>query len=394
MKTRLLLPLLALLPLAACDQPADEADGGIVEPSVDGKSDEFSGVEDGGTIRFGETIDGTFDEDFQFFEYSFRAREDAVLDIEITQAGSSQGLDTTLFLYRNDADGGAPSRIAVDDDEGWGALSRIEGFRLYAEGEYTIVVGTKGGTGRGNFRLSLGCDSGECAPETPQAECHPFFQEALQECFVEIGQYDYEFETPAFELVADCRDWAQDSTESICPDDDEPLCFDSTPAFDACMAVWEAEYVRPATNLTGTSGEGLDALQEAVWASEHCNVGEDAGCTFNSSLYRFEGDAPKPAALLAFAREQTEVGPGAFLDQTLEANTDALKSLVDNYEAGEAFDAFLAAEGLQLDEAQVAVSESFGDFSWNWGDCNGAVVTATFPSAARVLILEDMFCYG
>ena len=226
MKTRLLLPLLALLPLTACDSSEPEADG-VVEPGLDGKMDEFSGVEDGGVLRFGETVDGVFDEDFQFFEYSFRAREDAVLHIEITRAGSSSDLDTTLFLYRN-APGSAPSRIAFDDASGWGSLSRISDFRLYSEGEYTIVVGTKNATGRGRFRLSLGCASGACEPETPVAACHPFFQEALQECFAEVGS-DLEFEVPGHALVDECSGWVNDSTESLCPEEGEPLCEDSTP---------------------------------------------------------------------------------------------------------------------------------------------------------------------
>ncbi len=394
MKTRLLLPLLALFPVSACDQPEEAVDAGVVEPSIDGKTDEFSGVENGGTLRFGETVDGAFDEDFQFFEYTFRAREDAQLDIEITQAGSSRDLDTTLFLYRNDPDGGAPSRIAFDNDDGWGDLSRIRDFRLFSEGEYTIVVGTAGATGRGRFRLSLGCASGECEPETPIPECHPHFQAALEECFVEIGQWDASFEIPAHELVGECEDWASDSTEALCPDEDEPLCFDSGPAFDACMDVWETEYVRPATGLQRVEVENLQLLHERVWDSENCNAGEDAGCGFNAGVYSYDGDAPSAAALLAFARSQSEIGPGAFLDQTLEADAGALPRLVDNYNAGAALDLVLDEAGLDFDEARVAVGDSFSEFQWNWGDCEGAVLTATFPTAQRVIVIEDFFCYG
>lgn len=395
MKNRLLLPLLALLPLTACDQPAEgNTDDGIVEPGVDGKSDEFNGVTDGGTLRFGESIEGSFDEDFQFFEYTFRARADAELDIEITRSGSSSSLDTTLFLYRNDADGGAPSRITIDDDEGWGALSRIRDFRLFSEGEYTIVVGTKGATGRGNFRLSLGCTNGDCEPEAPQAECNPFFEEALVECFVEIGGLDYEFEVPAFELVGECQDWVDESTESICPTEDEPLCVDSEPALTACMNQWEAEYVRPASGLSEDNDGGLDALVQSVSDSENCDGGEDAGCSFEGTLYRYEGDAPDAASLLAFARAQTEIGPGAFLNQTLESEASALKSIIENYGVDDEFEAFLTDAGLDLDEAQVSVSDSFGEFQWNWGECEGGLVTATFPSAQRVLVVQDMFCAG
>ena len=394
MKTRLLLPLLALLPVVACDSSEPASEDGVVEPSIDGKSDEFSGVEDRGTLRFGDTVDGTFDEDFQFFEYTFHARANAELDIEITQAGSSRDLDTTLFLYRNDPDGGAPSRIGFDDDGGYGALSRITDYRLYSEGEYTIVVGTKSARGRGNFRLSLGCTSGECESEVPTPECHPFFEEALAECFEEIGGYDYGFEVPGYELIDECHDWVTDSTESICPTDDEPLCEDSTPFVDACVAKWETEYVRPANGLTGRSNAALDAFATTVADSDVCDGGEDAGCWFSASLFSYEGEAPGAPALLSFAREQSDVGPGTFLDQSFDTNSETLTNLADQFGARAEFDAFVADAGLTLDDASVSVGNAHGEFQWNWGDCEGAVFAAAFPTERRVLVLQDVYCNG
>lgn len=392
MKTRLLLPLVALLPALACDTSEPAASDGIVEPSLDSKSDEFSGVENGGTLRFGEAVEGTFDQDFQFFEYTFRAREDAVLDIEITQAGSSRDLDTTLFLYRNDANG-APSRIAFDDDAGYGDLSHIEDFRLYAEGEYTIVVGTKDAQGRGDFRLSLGCTSGDCQPESTP-ECHPFFEEALAECFEEIGAYEYGFEVPGHELIDECHDWVSDSTESICPTDDEPLCEDSTPFLDACTAKWELEYVRPATGLTAKHSDTLDTFATTVSDSDVCDGGEDAGCWFSAGLYSYDGEVPSAAALISFAREQSDVGPGTFLDQTLDADGTALTTLANSFGARAEFDAFVGDAGLDLDSATVAIGNAHGEFQWNWGDCEGAMFAAAFPGQQQVLVIQDVYCNG
>ena len=82
---------------------------------------------------------------------------------------------------------------------------------------------------------------------------------------------------PAFELVGECQNWVDDSTESICPDDDEPLCVDSEPALAACMNQWEAEYVRPPTGLSEDSDGGLDALVASVSDAPNCDGGEDAG---------------------------------------------------------------------------------------------------------------------
>lgn len=391
MKTYVL-PILALLPLAACDTQESEQDAGVVEPSLDGKSDEFSGVENGGTISFGDEVRATFDEDFQFFEYTFRARENAQLDIEITQAGSSQGLDTTLFLYRNEA-GASPSRIGFDDDSGYGALSRISDYRLFSEGEYTIVVGTKSATGRGDFRLTLGCDSGECGPVAEPAACHPHFQGALEECMQEFAA-DSGYEDHAYNLVEDCEYWVDDSTEALCPDDDEPLCFDSSDALEACMTNARSEYARPTTALSSADDASFEALEQGVFESDGCNVGEDAGCVFGVGFYSVDGDMPSAAQLLAYARQVSDIGPSAYLQQTLESDVTALRSIEERYAIEGALETALELEGLRIEDAHVSVTETFGEVQWNWGDCEGGSIVAAFPEAGRVLILEDLFCYG
>lgn len=392
MKTSLL-PLLALLPLAACDPASSEpSDEGVVEPSLDGKNDQFSGVENGGTLSFGDEVNGTFDEDFQFFEYTFRARENAELDIEITRTGSSQGLDTTLFLYRNAA-GEAPTRIGFDDDSGYGGLSRLSDFRLYAEGEYTIVVGTKSATGRGNFRLSLGCGSESCEPVAEPAACHPHFQDALEECMQEFAA-DSGYEDHAYNLVEDCESWVDDSTEALCPDEDEPLCVDSSDELEACMANARSEYARPTTALTSIDDASFEAFEQGVFESDGCNVGEDAGCVFGVGFYRVDGDMPSAAQLLAYARQVSQIGPSAYLQQTLDSDISALRSVEERYGNEGALQTALELEGLDIDDAQVSVTETIRDVQWNWGECEGGSIIAAFPEAGRVLILEDLFCYG
>lgn len=392
MKTHVL-PLLALLPLVACDasEPAQQDDG-VVEPNLDGKNDEFSGVENGGTISFGDAVTGTFDEDFQFFEYTFRAREDAELDIEITRTGSSRSLDTTLFLYRNEA-GAAPSRIGFDDDSGYGALSRISDYRLYSEGEYTIVIGTKGASGRGNFRLTLGCDSGECGPVAEPAACHPHFQSALEECMQEFAA-DSGYEDHAYNLVDDCEGWVDDSTEALCPDDDEPLCLDSSDALEACMTNARSAYARPTNALTSIDDASFEAFEQGVFESDGCNVGEDAGCVFDVGFYSVDGDMPSTPQLLAYARQVSQIGAGAYLQQSLESDVGTLRAIEARYGGEGALEAALELEGLRIEDAHVSVTETFGEVQWNWGDCEGGSIVATFPDAGRVLIIEDLFCYG
>ncbi len=125
----------------------------IIEPNFDEKGDGFSSsVTDLGSLEFGAETSHAFEADFQFFSFTFDAVRSAEVGIEVTQRGSSRGLDTTLFVYRM-AVGQEPRRIAFDDDDGFGALSKLAALRLFTDDRYAVVVGTK--NGRGRFRLTV-----------------------------------------------------------------------------------------------------------------------------------------------------------------------------------------------------------------------------------------------
>jgi hypothetical protein len=90
--------------------------------------------------------------------------------LEVTHLGSSMGLDTGLFLYGPRQANGSwgTTLVAVDDDAGYGQLSKLGAVSLPQGGQYLAVVSTGSGAGK-QFRLQLDCLNGQCAPPVDPA---------------------------------------------------------------------------------------------------------------------------------------------------------------------------------------------------------------------------------
>lgn len=210
MTARALLALAAFLPLAACAD--DPPKGEVVAPVFAGKADVGDRVTLRGDLAFGDdaAVAGAFTEDLMFDAWVLNARPGARLLLEVTQRGSSRGLDTTLYVYgprTADGDYGA-SAIAFDDDAGWGLLSRLRDLELVDGGEYLVVVGTATGRGRGDYRLRAVCASDDCAPVEVARACHPDLAAAVHACVAD-WQQDIDFDPYTMtetELLAQCAD--------------------------------------------------------------------------------------------------------------------------------------------------------------------------------------------
>jgi len=170
MPTSKLLALATLAALSAC--VTDDTDGAVVPELDAGKADAADRVVDRGVLALGTPSNGEFIEDLQFDGHRLAVRDGARVRIEITRTGTAAKLDSTLFVYGPCVDGNCGTdSIAFDDDSGWSRQSRITGLELLG-GEYLVVVGTHDAQGRGRYRLSATCQSGECAPLPPEpVEC-------------------------------------------------------------------------------------------------------------------------------------------------------------------------------------------------------------------------------
>lgn len=384
----------------SCDAgEADTSDDGVIEPVLDGKSDELGGVDDRGELTFGATADASFDEDFQFFGYTFEARENAVVDIEVTQAGSSQGLDTTLFVYRL-SDDAEPKRIAFDDDTGFGALSKLSDFRLFTEGRYAIVVGTKGAEGRGKFRLSLQCGSEACEPVAPpDTACPEAMQRSIAACLDEVSA-DSNLEASFDVLVGETcgtEEELEGMRDELCVSDGQPFC-DGDAAIEACGDFVTTAY--PAANriasvLTETEHAAMTALEDAVNTSEFCGeLGEDAGCHFEGAIFTHApGETIAPEELLAHLRTRLETGPGVAPEQNAAADAaTSFSTYMRSFETENDGETLL--EALDLDVTRATAATAFGEFQFNFGDCQADLLVLHFADDARVLELSTVSCSG
>ena len=193
----------------------------------DGKADVVDRVDLRGALAWEVPVDGAMTEDLEFHGYTVLARAGAVATIEVTQAGSSRSMDSSLFVYgpRNQSGGFGTDAIAFDDDSGWGRLSRLRDLELSEEGTYLVVVGTHDGRGRGRYRLKASCPSGDCAP-APVGECHPVVAEEVHICIADVvtnAEAGTTSEIAALEPCLDAEVIVR-AFDAICVGAPEPFC--------------------------------------------------------------------------------------------------------------------------------------------------------------------------
>ena len=209
------------------------AKGDVALPPVgDGKADISDRVPVLGPLALGGEVRGVIDEDLEFHGYTLDVRPGARVKLDITQLGSSRGIDTTLFVYGPASPAGAygGEAIAYDDDSGWGQLSRLSHLELDEGGRYLVVVGTFDGRGRGRYRLFASCESGECGPVST-GQCHPVIADDIRACVVDI-MADPESaprggEMEAIELCSDAEPVA-DAYDEVCAAPSPPDFCDGT----------------------------------------------------------------------------------------------------------------------------------------------------------------------
>lgn len=135
--------------------PSKADDGGRDIPSL-------------GALEYEGEVIGELTSD-QFDAYTFDANEDAVVTLDNSQRGTARALDSVLYVYGPKDDNGfyGAAPIAIDDDSGWGAHARLSELAVPSAGEYLAVLGLTKDAAPGAYRLTLTCESGECATEAP-----------------------------------------------------------------------------------------------------------------------------------------------------------------------------------------------------------------------------------
>ncbi len=275
--------VVAMAAFAACGD--DGNTDVLIEPVLDGKSDVTSRVDIKGNMRFGDALAGSFTEDLEFHAYTFAAADGASVVAEITQLGSSRGLDTTLFLYGpNNGSGYGSSALVRDDNDGWGALSKLSAERLEA-GSYLLVVGTKDTAGRGDYRIELTCASGECAPKVvvDLATCPADLEYYFEECIADDVFDSQSSPQDAWEYCRDNID-VVDLYETFCNGsaDDADFCSVGETVFaneilGVCADQFDAIHVPPTTDLDVIQWPISDEMDDLLLAaydgcSDYCTV--------------------------------------------------------------------------------------------------------------------------
>jgi hypothetical protein len=259
------------------------------EPGIAGKADftdrvtvkgDLELADRGGVLMAEATED--FTEDLEYHGFELLTRGSSEIRIEVTHRGSASGLDTTLYVYGPQSGSSYASRLAFDDDTGWGKLSRLDAFVPPETGNYLIVVGTYSGLGRGHYRLEVECVSGDCLDVVVPAECPDRVAQDIHDCVDEwLAEGSYE-DTRHEAFVACTTDYAGDFYMYACESnwhEPEPWCPAGLEAFmseimPACIEALSPLYPEDRDPLTllarALPDEILDRLYETH--SECCGA--------------------------------------------------------------------------------------------------------------------------
>ena len=139
-------------------------EGGAADIQGEEKADTGPGIEVTARIKPG-TTDADLSVSVPRRGYVFYAAEGAKVSFEVTQAGTSAGIDTVLKVYGPRlADGTYPKTLATDEDNGYGKLSRIKNLDITIPGFYLVEMSyspnTQAVDGK-HARLSFAC-TGTC----------------------------------------------------------------------------------------------------------------------------------------------------------------------------------------------------------------------------------------
>lgn len=159
--------LLGSLLTACADDGSLDGDGADIQGEE--KADGAPGIEVTARVKPG-TTDVVLSTSVPRRGYVFYAAEGTKVSLEVTQAGSSAGLDTVLKVYGPRlADGTYPKTVASDEDAGYGKLSKVSGVAITIPGFYLAEVsfGANATAADGKkARLKLACD-GVCETTLP-----------------------------------------------------------------------------------------------------------------------------------------------------------------------------------------------------------------------------------
>jgi hypothetical protein len=280
-----------------------------------------------GPLSLGGAVQAQFTTNPQYFSFAFRVTPGAQVKLEVTHLGSSMYLDTGLFLYGPRLPSGSwgTNLVALDDDSGYGKLSRIAAVALTQGGEYLAVVSSGTGAGK-RFRLQLDCLNGQCAPPVDPAlydVCDLDVATRIEVCVqARVEEVDPVLGRPmtAAEAYAACTgsDDAAAAFAAVCaPGSTTPWCPGGEQAFTqrmwpVCQAFYRHYYgVGPLVLGDLPVSSALAAAMTA--GNTRCDTGED-WCDGLLNTYKVPGVATVPPNLDVVASAAAYAALGELMD--------------------------------------------------------------------------------
>jgi 5'-nucleotidase (lipoprotein e(P4) family) len=168
MSTKLAIFALATIPMLACDNAgSDSRDAASAQDA--GKADGATGVDIINLLAPGTPVNGKIASKAARLGHIVFATAGTSLDLEVTRAGSSKGLDTVMTVHGPRTPFGYNTVVASDDDSGHGPLSRLRDLEIEQDGFYLVEIAVDAASPEitdKSYRLALDCD-GNCVATGP-----------------------------------------------------------------------------------------------------------------------------------------------------------------------------------------------------------------------------------
>jgi hypothetical protein len=147
-----------LIALAAC---ADTTKGPEDDVPTDGKLDSFQKPTDHGAIAFGAPQTGHLASDAKYHAWTFVLGTGAEIHAYTQRTPHKASVDTVLYLYQKQPNGGWGSYIARNDDDGTSEWSSID--KTLGLGQYRLLVKGYSASTTGYFDLNVACTGAGCS---------------------------------------------------------------------------------------------------------------------------------------------------------------------------------------------------------------------------------------
>jgi hypothetical protein len=244
------------------------------------------------------------------------------------------------------------------------------------------------------------------ADEPRVSSCPSPVQTRMLDCMSQASfEDDYQVELSEL-LSISCEGRLADHLVDTCMHHAPPWCGDQdseAAVADTCLEEIRSAYPSAdrADGIVQESSEpAVRVLRDAILAADVCSLGHADWCDARAHAWSYPRDADLTIEeLLALARKRGAWGPGTHVHQIVK-DADTIRAVLLGmaaFGARDAFDAMLAARGVDLEELRFAHASDFVSAQvllGTEGTCQGFVSVLDLPTIGEAVAFDVIACFA